>query len=59
MVSVIFLQVIAKHMTLGRDYTVVEPGIVCREGESVQVGRCVCKNLVSAGLIVIANQSLL
>jgi len=24
-------------MTLGRDYTVVEPGIVCREGESVQV----------------------
>ena len=30
-------QVIAKHMTLGKDYSVVEPAIPCREGESVQV----------------------
>uniref|UniRef100_H2YPN9 SEC14-like protein 1 n=1 Tax=Ciona savignyi TaxID=51511 RepID=H2YPN9_CIOSA len=30
-------QVIAKHMTLGKDYTIMEAGIVCREGESVQV----------------------
>uniref|UniRef100_H2YPN3 GOLD domain-containing protein n=1 Tax=Ciona savignyi TaxID=51511 RepID=H2YPN3_CIOSA len=29
-------QVIAKHMTLGKDYTIMEAGIVCREGESVQ-----------------------
>nr|XP_002121052.2 SEC14-like protein 5 isoform X1 [Ciona intestinalis] len=29
-------QVIGKHMTLGKDYTLVESGIVCREGESVQ-----------------------
>nr|CAB3265929.1 SEC14-like protein 5 [Phallusia mammillata] len=29
-------QVIGKHMTLGKDYNVVESAIVCREGESVQ-----------------------
>ena len=32
-------QYISKHLTVGVDVSIIEPPLVCRDGDSIQVGR--------------------